>query len=131
MIFVSGVTGHIGNVLVRELLGGGERVRVLVPPGKKSLALAGLDVEMVPGDILNTESLDLALRGVRLVYHLAARISLTAGPDPEIGRVNLEGTRNIIAAVLRLGTARLVYVSSVYALEKAHRRQPHRRNATF
>ena len=48
MILVSGATGHIGNVLVRELLGGGERVRVLVRPGKTSLALTGLDLEMVP-----------------------------------------------------------------------------------
>ena len=74
MIVVTGATGHIGNVLVRELLAGGERVRVLVRPGKIPPALAGLDVEMVRGDILDPASLEHALCGAEIVYHLAARI---------------------------------------------------------
>jgi dihydroflavonol-4-reductase len=118
MILVTGATGHIGNVLVRELLGRGERVRVLVRPDKKPVALSGLDVEMIPGDILDDDSLEQAVRGVSLVYHLAARISLTSGPDPETERVNLVGTENVITAIRRSGPARLVYASSVYALRK-------------
>jgi dihydroflavonol-4-reductase len=118
MILVTGATGHIGNVLVRELLMRGERVRVLVRPGKKLPALAGLDVEKVHGNILDTDSLEHALRGADLVYHLAARISLAAGPDPQTELVNLDGTRNLIEAIRRTGTPRLVYASSVYALRK-------------
>jgi dihydroflavonol-4-reductase len=118
MILVTGATGHIGNVLVRTLLGGGQHVRALVRPGKAPPALAGLDVEIFPGDILDTDSIEGALRGVSLVYHLAARISLASGPDPETERVNLEGTRNVIAGMRRSGTARLVYASSIYALSK-------------
>jgi dihydroflavonol-4-reductase len=118
MILVTGATGHIGNVLVRELLAGSQPVRALVRPGKIPLALAGLDVQIFPGDILDTDSLDRAMLGVSLVYHLAARISLTDGPDPETERVNLPGTHNVIAAMRRSGAARLVYASSVYALRK-------------
>jgi dihydroflavonol-4-reductase len=118
MILVTGATGHIGNVLVRELLGGGERVRALVRPGKTPLALAGLDVEMFPGDILDQASLERAMHGVSLVYHLAARISLTDGPDPQTERVNFAGTCNLLAALRRSDSARLVYASSVYALRK-------------
>jgi dihydroflavonol-4-reductase len=58
------------------------------------------------------------MHGVSMVYHLAARISLATGPDPETERVNLEGTQNVLAAIRRSGTARLVYASSVYALRK-------------
>jgi dihydroflavonol-4-reductase len=118
MILVTGATGHIGNVLVRELLGRNERVRVLVRPDKTPFALAGLDVEMVPGDILDTDSLDQAMRGAHLVYHLAGRISLAVGPEAETERINVEGTRNVIAAIRRSGAARLVYASSIYALRK-------------
>lgn len=118
MILVTGASGHIGNVLVRELLGRGQHVRALVRPGKKPAALAGLDVEIVPGNILDMDSLERALQGVELVYHLAARISLADGPDPETERVNLEGTRNVISAMHRLGKVRLVYASSIYALRK-------------
>jgi len=118
MILITGATGHIGNVLVREYLERRERVRVLVRTGKTLPALAGLDVEMVHGDILDPDSLECGMRGVSLVYHLAARISLATGPDPETERVNVEGTRNVIAAIRRSGMARLVYASSIYALRK-------------
>ena len=118
MNLVTGATGHIGNVLVRELLAGGQRVRALVRPGKIPHALAGLDVEIVPGDVLDRDSLERAMHNVSLVYHLAARISLSSGPDPETERVNLAGTHNVIAAMRRSAAARLVYASSVYALRK-------------
>ncbi len=115
-ILVTGATGHIGNVLVRQLLARGERVRALVRPGKSPAALHGLDVELAPGDVLDPGSLGKALAGASLVYHLAARISILPGPDPEVERVNLEGTRNLLAAMRQAGVPRLVYASSVYAM---------------
>ena len=118
MILVTGATGHIGNVLVRELLRRGERVRALVRPGKLPLALEGLGVEIAPGDVLDLDSLVRAMQGVEVVYHLAARISLTTGPDPETERVNYAGTRNVITAAWRSQIRRLVYASSIYALRK-------------
>ena len=57
MHFVTGATGHIGNVLVRQLLSRGERVRALVRPTHPPIALEGLDVELVTGDILDPDSL--------------------------------------------------------------------------
>jgi dihydroflavonol-4-reductase len=118
MILVTGATGHIGNVLVRQYVERGEHVRVLVRPGKTPPALTGLEVEICPGDILDLASLDHAMQDVRLVHHLAARINITNGPDPETERVNLEGTRNVLKAMRRAGTGRLVYASSIYALRK-------------
>ena len=44
MILVTGATGHIGNVLVRKLIAGGQKVRALILPGESRLPLAGLDV---------------------------------------------------------------------------------------
>ncbi len=116
MILITGATGHIGNVLVRELLRQGAGVRALVRPGKIPLSLSGLEVEIVEGDILDPESLNRAMRGMEFVYHLAARISILPGADPELERVNLEGTRNVLAASIRAGIRRLVFASSIYAL---------------
>lgn len=95
MQFVTGATGHIGNVLVRQLLARGERVRVLVRHGRPLPALEGLDVEIVWGDLLDYNSLVQAVRGVNRVYHLAARISLNESEKAETEHVNLEGTRNL------------------------------------
>ncbi len=124
MILVTGASGHIGNVLVRELLGRGERVRALVRPGNTPPALAGLEVELAVGDILDMDSLERALQGVNLVYHLAARISLADGPDPETERVNLEGTRNLIAAMRQLGTGAPGLCQFHLRLEGTSRRVP-------
>jgi dihydroflavonol-4-reductase len=118
MNLVTGATGHIGNVLVRQLLDRGEHVRALVRPGKPPLALEGLEVELVPGDILDLDSLERAMQGVEVVYHLAARISLAAGRDSQTELVNHCGTLNVLAAARRSGVKRLVYASSIYALRK-------------
>jgi dihydroflavonol-4-reductase len=123
---ITGATGHIGNALARQLLARGQKVRALVRPGKNSTALNDLKIEFAFGDILDPDSLVRALEGVDVIYHLAARISIATGPDPETVRVNLDGTRNLIRAMSRPSTSpsgmmslravRLVYASSIYAL---------------
>jgi dihydroflavonol-4-reductase len=132
MNLVTGASGHIGNVLIRELLKRGKRVRALVRPGKGLPAgLVGIDAEVAYGDLLNEESLERAMEGVETVYHLAAKISLTTGPDLETTQVNLEGTRNILAAVKRKGVRRLVYASSIYSLQKPASGNPIDENQQF
>ena len=116
MILVTGATGHIGNVLVRELLGRGERVRVLIRPGKEPVSLLGLGIEIVQGDILDLDSLKRAMDGTDIVYHLAAKVSILPGSDPQVERVNVEGTRNVISAARHAKIRRLIYASSIYAM---------------
>jgi dihydroflavonol-4-reductase len=117
MILVTGATGHIGNVLVRKLLGAGRRVRALVWRGEDTLPLQGLDVELVDGDLLEPESLKVAFDGVTEVFHLAGLISILPGSDRLLQRVNVEGTRNVISAAQRADVDRFVYTSSIHALE--------------
>ncbi len=116
MHLVTGANGHIGNVLVRQLLARGEEVRAFVRPNANLMALEGLEVEIFPGNLLDVETLARALRGVDVVYHLAARISLAPGPDPETERVNLEGTRALLTAARQTSIRRFVYASSIYAM---------------
>ena len=116
MHLVTGATGHIGNILVRQLIARGEKVRALVRPGKNPIALKDLEIELVPGDLLDPDSLLRAVDGVEYIYHLAARISLAPGPDPETERVNLDGTRNLLAAASRTQVRRFIFASSIYAL---------------
>jgi dihydroflavonol-4-reductase len=117
MILVTGATGHIGNVLVRELVARGEQVRVFVLPGEPLDILQGVGMEVVTGNILDPEALDRAVCGADMVYHLAGMISINTGSDPLVWLVNVQGTRNMIAACRRAGVRRLVYTSSIHAIQ--------------
>ncbi len=118
MYLITGATGHIGNVLVRKLLERGKKVRALILPGEDTTSLEGVDVEKVEGDVLNLESLWKPLEGVSGVFHLAGIISIMPGADPLVWRVNVEGTRNVLKAAIQSGVRRLVYTSSIHAIQR-------------
>ncbi|MCB2210459.1 SDR family oxidoreductase [bacterium] len=118
MNLVTGGAGHLGNVLVRELLARGERVRVLVLPGEDTQSLAGLDVEQVEGNVLDCDSLVAAMRDVDVVFHLAALVSIGKDQQNLLEKVNVDGTRNVIDAAKQTGVDKLIYTSSIHALER-------------
>ena len=113
---VTGGTGFVGANVVRELLKDGRAVRVLARKGGDRRALAGLDVEIAEGDLLDTESLRAAVRGVATVFHVAADYRLWARDPRDIYKANVDGTRALLEACGDAGVARIVYTSSVGAL---------------
>ncbi|EKQ53681.1 MAG: nucleoside-diphosphate-sugar epimerase [Methanobacterium sp. Maddingley MBC34] len=118
MILVTGATGHIGNVLVKKLTSRGRAVRVLILPGDDLRSLAGLDVEIVEGDITDFDSILPLFEDVDVVFHLAGIISIMSGQDELLYRVNVMGTQNVVEACLKNSVDRLVYTSSVHALRE-------------
>ena len=115
-VIVTGATGHLGNVLVRELISKGESVKALVPPFEDTASIEGLDVERVEGDVLNMDSLRQAFKGVQTVYHLAGILFAPPRKSNLLYRVNVEGTRNVAAACMECGVGRMVHTSSIQAL---------------
>ena len=71
MVVVTGATGHLGNVLVRELLSRNVPVRAVIPCGEDTRSLDGLKVEKVEGNVLDLDSLVRAFQGAEVVYLLA------------------------------------------------------------
>ncbi len=118
MNLVTGATGHIGNVLVRELLAQNQPVRAMVLPNDDCRSLAGLSVEKVTGNVLEPETLERAMEGVDTVYHLAGIISIMPGAETLMRKVNVDGARNTAQAALRAGVKRMVHISSIHALER-------------
>ena len=118
MILVTGAAGHLGNVLVRELLDRGEKVRALVLPGEDTTAIDDLSIERAEGNVLDLNALRQAMQGVDLVYHLAGLVSISPGQEEKLWQVNVGGTRNVIQACLDRGVRRLVYTSSIHALAR-------------
>jgi dihydroflavonol-4-reductase len=105
--------------LIRQLLERGEKVRALVLPGDTLVPIAGLEVEIFHGNVLDPLSLERALVGVEVVYHLAAIITIMPGKHDRVQQINVEGTRNLLAAAKKAGVRRLVYTSSIHAIQRA------------
>jgi dihydroflavonol-4-reductase len=113
-VVVTGAAGHVGANLVRALVAQGRPVRCLVHVNSRPFD--NLAVEKVSGDVSDPDSLYRAFQGADVVYHLAARLSLSMNDWPALEAVNVEGTRHVVAACLRAGVHRLVYFSSIHAL---------------
>lgn len=113
--FVTGGTGFIGANLVRLLLQEGYTVRALVRPSSRLDNLQSLDVEIVKGDLSDTE-LWRQMVGCQFLFHVAAHYSLWQADRPSLYHHNVLGTRNVLAAARQAGIERTVYTSSVAAI---------------
>ena len=116
MIVITGATGHIGNVLVRELTAHGQIVRAFVLPDDDCRSLAGIDVETFHGDITDPASLKSAFAGADIVFHLAGIVTIMPGMAKALEKVNVGGMRNVIATCRATGVRRLIYTSSIHAI---------------
>jgi len=114
--FVTGGTGFIGSSVVRDLLQRGIDVRALCRPGSDRTNLAGLDIEISEGDLLDAASLRRGVTGCELVFHVGALYSFWVHPVSRIYDINVEGTRALFEAAKAAGVERVVYTSSVAAL---------------
>lgn len=118
MILVTGATGHIGNVLVRQLakIYPQEAIRLFLQPREKLNMFDGLSLELYFGDIRNEQDVQRAVSGARLVFHLAGLIDTAPRRPSLLNDVNIGGTQHIVDACLMFHVERLIYVSSVHAL---------------
>lgn len=112
-VLVTGASGFVGSAVVRALLGAGYHVRALLRKTSKRVNLAGLDVEIVEGDMRDAAAVSRAMAGACYLFHVAADYRLWARKPEEILLNNREGTRLLMEAALAAGVERIVYTSSV------------------
>lgn len=117
--FVTGGTGHLGNVLIRKLYNAGYEVTALVLPGDKFTHIIEPYANIVEGNILELDKLKKHINGFDLVFHLAGIVDIGTFKKQKLYTVNVQGTENIIKACQENNVKRLLYVSSVHAFEEA------------
>jgi len=118
MVLVTGATGFLGSVLVRQLVEAGEAVRIL-RRSTSNLDLLGAiadKVDHAEGDITQPASVQAALDGIEQVYHVAAFVGFGGSRDAEVmHRVNVKGTAAVLDASREAGVQRVVHTSSMAA----------------
>src|SRR5262249_57079926 len=105
---VTGANGHVGNNLCRLLVQRGEAVRAMIRAGADPAPLAGLDVEIVRGDILDAASTRQATLGCGRVYHTAAGFLMwSTDPERDIIQPSVQGTRHVLEAAAKAGVEKV------------------------
>ena len=110
LILITGATGYIGGRLVPRLLEMGYRVRCLVrDPQRLEGRPWQTDVEIVPGDVLQADSLDAAMQGVSAAYYLVH--SLAGGAD--FHQQDLTAARNFSTKAKEAGVERIIFLGGL------------------
>jgi uncharacterized protein YbjT (DUF2867 family) len=123
-VLVTGGSGFVGSHVVPELLEAGHRVVALVrSPGAGDAVLRRLPaalaagVELRTGDVLEPATLPAALAGVDAVVHLVA-LARDWNGGKDLLRVNLGGTRTLVAGMQDAGVRRLVHLGAMGVVDR-------------
>jgi len=118
---ITGATGALGPVVVREFVERGYAVRGFArnaPPA----GTFDRRVEFVRGDVTDEANVRQAMPGVQVVVHLAALLHIL-NPRPsmekEYERINVRGTETLVRCAMQAGVERIVYISSIAVYGRA------------
>jgi dihydroflavonol-4-reductase len=115
-VLVTGGNGFIGSVVVKTLATQGYTVRCLLRPTSKLDRLEGVDFERAEGDVRDRQAVGRAMSGTDGVIHLAGLSSWDLIDSPAMKEVTEGGTRNVLEAARDTKVKKVVYVSSVAAI---------------
>jgi dihydroflavonol-4-reductase len=112
-VFITGATGFVGGHVARRYAAEGASLRLLTRQTSRLDSLAGIDAEMVTGDLREPEKLRSALTGCDALIHVAADYRLWVRDPKQMYVANVDGTRELLKLAREVGVPRAVYTSSV------------------
>ncbi len=113
-VLITGGGGFIGSHLVDSQLAHGHYVRTVdLHVERLAHTPAHPNLEVVRGDITNTEFVKRLLEGIDVVYHLASAHLDVSLSDAYYHCVNVKATVNLFEAARTVGVQRVVHCSSV------------------
>jgi len=99
--------------VARSYAAEGASLRLLTRQTSRLDSLAGIDAEMVIGDLREPEKLRSALVGCDALVHVAADYRLWVRDPDQMYAANVSGTRELLKLACEVGVRRVVYTSSV------------------
>ncbi len=116
-VLVTGGAGFIGSHLVDALVAAGAKVRVLdnLQAGhERNLAAARPHIDLRIGDLRDASTVDDAVRGCEVIFHIGANASVPTSVDDRgyDFATNTQGTYHVVDAAVRHGVRRIVQAST-------------------
>lgn len=119
-VLITGGSGFVGRTILDRLVARGRTVRALARSDASAAELAAAGAEPVRGDLADPASLEGAMAGCAVVYHVAGLNGFCL-PDPSaLTVVNVAGTRAVVRAAGAAGVRRIVHTSSAATIGEAH-----------
>jgi dihydroflavonol-4-reductase len=115
-VLVTGASGFIGGNLVMRLVEEGYNVTTFGRSGTPAKKLRDLPIEHISGDVTNIETLNKAVAGTDIVFHLAGLVSYKKKDVHRQYAVNVVGTRNVMEAAFKFDVGRVIHTSSIAAM---------------
>ncbi len=109
LVLLTGASGYVGGRLLQVLEGAGYRVRCLARRPENLRGRLGGTAEVVPGDVLDPDSLGRAMDGVGVAYYLVHSMG-TAGDFEEEDR---KAATNFGTAARKMGVRRIIYLGGL------------------
>ncbi|MBL7545022.1 MAG: NAD-dependent epimerase/dehydratase family protein [Bdellovibrionaceae bacterium] len=122
---VTGGNGFLGVHLMQKLLDEGLDLIGFVRKNSQLSDIKSSDrIEFAYGDITDKESLIAAFRKTKpdVVFHLAGFVGYKKSERPLMDQINVQGTRNVIEAMVAVKVPKLVHMSSVVAVGAGYRK---------
>src|SRR6187200_2799622 len=117
-VSITGATGHLGNLIVRELLARGYAVKALAR-GNDLKAIEGLPIEIIKGDLADEVALRKLMEGCDGLIHSAALISISGSQQGLVHKINVDGTRLVMEIAKASGIKRVIHISSIHAFNQS------------
>jgi nucleoside-diphosphate-sugar epimerase len=121
---VTGSSGFIGSHLVEALVEKGYLVNCLIRKESNLKWIKDLKVNFIEGSYFDKDSLEPALRGMDIVFHVGAAID---APNWDLFyKVNVEGTINLLTTCQQVAPniKKFIFVSSIAAAGPAVNKRP-------
>ena len=116
-VALTGITGHLGCALARELYSRNYTIRALIRSEVKDW-FDDIPIEFVKGDLFNQQALNDLMMSCDVLIHSAAYISIHGDPNGLVHKTNVEGTRNVMEAALAAGIKRVIHISSIHTFRQ-------------
>lgn len=112
-VLVTGANGFTGSYLCKNLVRRGDQVRALVRRNSNRELLKDVEVDYCYTDLAEGETLAATVKGIDVVFHIAAAYRTEGIPKRLFYEVNVGGTERLLRAAKSAGVSRFVHCSTV------------------